>query len=107
MHKQMPDKRTIKEISNMKIDDFVTIYDYIKGLEAVNFNLRGLVRESKGSKNLGKIGALLIAIPDPITDVPGIALLILAKIIEKNRGANIQEIYREFNEVLDGLKDVV
>ena len=103
----MIEKRAIKEISNMKVDDLTTIDDYLKGLEVVNVNLRELFKENRGSSNLAKLGALLIAIPDPITDLPGIALLILAKIIQRNRGASVQEIYREFNKALNGLEDVL
>ncbi|MDG6927659.1 MAG: hypothetical protein JRN26_01665 [Nitrososphaerota archaeon] len=103
----MLDKNTINEISRMKIEDLMAIYDYAKGLETVNPALRGLFRETMDTRNLAGLGALLIAIPDPITDVPGVVLLVLAKVIEKNRGASIQEIAREFNTALDELKDIV
>lgn len=103
----MLDKSTIREISKMKVDDLLAIYDYAKGLEAVNPELMKLFKESKDTKGLAGIGALLIAIPDPFTDVPGVILLVLARVIERNRGASIQEISREFNRALNELKDVV
>jgi len=103
----MRNKSIIEEISKMKLEDFEVIYDYVKGLEFVNPQLKGLLREKSNVKGLERIGALLIAIPDPFTDVPGVVLLLLAKIIEKNKGANIQEIYMNFNAELNSIKDFI
>ncbi|MGC8557585.1 MAG: hypothetical protein ACP5NC_01140 [Nitrososphaeria archaeon] len=103
----MRNKNIIEEISKMKLEDFEVIYDYVKGLESVNPQLKGLLREKSNVKGLEGIGALLIAIPDPFTDVPGVVLLLLAKIMEKNKGANIKEIYMNFNSELDSIKDFI
>ncbi|MEM3249330.1 MAG: hypothetical protein QXL00_06110 [Conexivisphaerales archaeon] len=107
MNHQMLDKSTINEILKMKMEDMMVIYDYEKGLGFVSPALKGLFKESKNTKSLARIGALLIAIPDPITDVPGVLLLVMAKVIERNKGINIQEISREFNNTLNGLKDII
>ncbi len=54
----MLDKSAIREISKMKIEDLLAIYDYAKGLEAVNPELMKLFKESKDTKSLAGIGAL-------------------------------------------------
>lgn len=55
-----------------------------------------IVKErSDPGKKMMKLGTALLIMPDPITDVAAVPMLILGKALSSNRGTNLSEVYEE------------
>ena len=70
--------------------------DVQKGLENV-------VRPRSPSSGMRKVGIALMLAPDPLTDIPGIALLASAHLIKRRDPLSIERLMKEARRVI---KDV-
>lgn len=69
------------------------------------------IKQTRGRGGIGKkmikAGIALIAVPDPITDIPGLFLLAGGYLASKFwESAGIDDIRRELNRALSCLKDI-
>jgi hypothetical protein len=66
---------------------------------------RDSVREVLNDKNnpgkeMMKVGAALIMMPEPVTSIAGVPILLFGKVINSNRGTNVKGVYEELSEAL-------
>ncbi len=70
-------------------------------LSETNKLVRGIIRErSDPGKKMLKLGTALLIMPEPITSVASVPMLILGKALSSNRGANVSGIYEELRKSL-------
>ena len=74
------------------------------GCEKAKESVSGLVRERKnyGDKLL-QAGAVLLIIPDPITDAAAIPVLAAGKILSSRQSSNLKDIYSDLSKTLTSL----
>ncbi len=66
--------------------------------------LHGLLREQwSGPKKMIKAGSLLVALPDPVTGMIGVPLLLAGIALRSRSSSNLKEVYRKGNEILTSL----
>jgi hypothetical protein len=74
------------------------------GTSETTESLRDVLRERKNSgKNLMKLGAALLLMPDPITDVAAVPVLIAGKMVSARESVNIKGVYDEVRQTLSCL----
>ena len=70
-------------------------------LSETNKLVREIIKErSDPGKKMLKIGTALLIMPEPITGVVAVPMLILGKALSSNRGANVSGIYEELRKSL-------
>lgn len=70
-------------------------------LSEANKLVREIIRErSDPGKKMLKLGTALLIMPEPITSVASVPMLILGKALSSNRGANVSGIYEELRKSL-------
>jgi hypothetical protein len=70
-------------------------------------SLKDIVRERRNSgKNLMRLGAALLIIPDPITDVAAVPVLIVGKVVSARETVNIKGVYEEVRKTLSCLSSL-
>lgn len=73
----------------------------------VSKNFRRLTNPSSPSKAMKKAGIALIAAPDPVTAVPGVALLASSVVLKKNEPTNLGNLALETRKVLRELSSLM
>lgn len=77
------------------------------GVKKSNESLKDLVKERKNyGAPLLKAGAVLLIIPDPITDAAAIPVLAAGKILSSRQGSNVKEVYGDLAKSLSSLKSI-
>ncbi len=70
-------------------------------LSETNKLVKEIIKErSDPGKKMLKLGTALLIMPEPITSVASVPMLILGKALSSNRGANISGIYEELRKSL-------
>ena len=70
-------------------------------LSETNKLVREIVKErSNPGKKMMKLGTALLIMPDPITDVAAVPMLILGQALSSNRGTNVSGVYEELRQSL-------
>ncbi|HVB12852.1 MAG TPA: hypothetical protein VNE86_06940 [Nitrososphaerales archaeon] len=63
--------------------------------------VREIIKErSDPGKKMLKLGTALLIMPEPITGVAAIPMLLIGKMLSSNRGANVSGIYEELRKSL-------
>jgi hypothetical protein len=63
--------------------------------------IREVVKErSNPGKKMLKIGTALLLMPEPITGVAAVPILVIGKALSSNRGVNVSGIYEELRKSL-------
>ncbi|MHB8565955.1 MAG: hypothetical protein ACYC7D_03055 [Nitrososphaerales archaeon] len=76
-------------------------------LAETNSNLKGLVRERKNyGDSLLKAGAILLIIPDPITDAAAVPVLAAGKILSSRQSSALKDIYTDLSKALTSLSSI-
>jgi hypothetical protein len=70
------------------------------GAGAVKQSLESVTKPKSLSGGMKKAGLLLVASPDPITDIPGIALLASSFIVRKREPAGLNHLLSEARKVV-------
>ncbi len=65
-----------------------------------------VVRPKTISGGMRKVGVVLVASPDPITDIPGVALLASSFVLKKREPANLNSLALETTRVMRDLRSL-
>jgi len=68
--------------------------------ETTNLVKEVIKERSDPGKKMLKLGTALLIMPEPITGVAAIPMLIIGKALSSNRGANVSGIYEELRKSL-------
>jgi hypothetical protein len=73
-------------------------------LHETNRVVKDLVKERRdSSKKLLTLGAALLIMPDPITDVAAVPVLVTGKVMQSRATINVRNVYNEMRETLTQL----
>ena len=66
--------------------------------------VKDLVKDRKdSSKKLLALGAALLIMPDPITDVAAVPVLVAGKVMQSRHAINVKNVYEEMRQTLNQL----
>jgi hypothetical protein len=68
--------------------------------------LRMVVKPPRPASGLRKTGALLILAPDPITAVPGVAMLAASFVMKRREAAGLEDLVKETQRTMRELKSL-
>jgi hypothetical protein len=64
-------------------------------------SVREVLNETGNSgKKMMQVGAALIMMPEPVTSIAGVPILLFGKAISSNQGTNVKGVYEELSEAL-------
>jgi len=73
-------------------------------LRETNGSLKDLTKERRDtSKKLLTLGAALLIIPDPITDIAAVPVLIAGKVMQSRASIGVKNVHAELRETLSQL----
>lgn len=73
-------------------------------MKDVGASVRATTRESKIHSKLRNTGIALLVAPDPITDIPGLALLVASHIVKKREAVSLNTLSLEFRKTMKELQ---
>lgn len=76
------------------------------GSKGVKQTLDRVTKPKSLSGGMRKAGLLLVASPDPITDIPGIALLASSYIVRKREPANLTHLVSEARKLVRDIQSL-
>jgi len=72
-----------------------------------NAKLKGLVKERKDvGKKLLTLGAALLIMPDPITDVAAVPVLVAGKVMQSRHSIGVKNVYDEMRQTLNQISSL-
>ena len=72
-----------------------------------NATVKDLVKERKDTgKKLLTLGAALLIMPDPITDVAAVPVLIAGKVMQARHSIGIKNVYEETRQTLNQISSI-
>jgi hypothetical protein len=74
--------------------------------KAARGRVKDVVKPSSPASTMKKVGVALIAAPDPITAVPGVALLASAYALKKKEPASLNSLLAESRKILRDLQSL-
>lgn len=73
---------------------------------ATNRALRDVVKPPKPAGSLRKIGTLLILAPDPVSFIPGVAMVGASFVMKRREPAGLEDLAKETSRVLRELQSL-
>ena len=69
-------------------------------------HMRNLSKPSSPTSTMKKVGVALIAAPDPVTAVPGVALVASAYALKNREPATLNDLARETRKILRDIESI-